>query len=153
MVAPLAQDRRLYLYTVQWVPCGILFAMNKRILIVEDEPDLREAMVEVLTEAGFHVSVATDGLSGLESAISEKPDLILMDLMMPIMDGHEMLRRLRQDPWGRSAHVVVLSAMDDVSNIGHAHEGKLEDYIIKAHTSLEELVKKVREFIVTADSN
>lgn len=126
--------------------------MNKHILIVEDEPDLREAMVEVLTEAGFNVSAAGDGSSGLETAVAEKPDLILMDLMMPIMDGHEMLRRLRLDPWGRNAHVVVLSAMDDVNNIGHAHEGKLEDYIIKAHTSLDELVNKVREFIATADS-
>lgn len=126
--------------------------MNKHILIVEDEPDLREAMVEVLTEAGFNVSAAADGAQGLDFAIAEKPDLILMDLMMPIMDGHEMLRRLRLDPWGRSAHVVVLSAMDDVNNIGHAHEGKLEDYIIKAHTSLDELVNKVREFIALADS-
>lgn len=125
--------------------------MNKNILIVEDEPDLREAMVEALTEAGFNVSAAPDGATGLEVAIGEKPDLILMDLMMPIMDGHEMLRRLRQDPWGRNAHVVVLSAMDDVNNIGHAHEGKLVDYIIKAHTSLDELVKKVREFIVITD--
>ena len=126
--------------------------MNKQILIVEDEPDLREAMVEVLTEAGFNVSAAGNGAEGLQTAIAEKPDLILMDLMMPIMDGHEMLKRLRQDPWGRNAHVVVLSAMDDVNNIGHAHEGKLEDYIIKAHTSLDELVNKVREFVALNDS-
>lgn len=126
--------------------------MNKLILIVEDEPDLREAMVEAITEAGFNVSAAPDGATGLDMAIAEKPDLILMDLMMPIMDGHEMLTRLRQDPWGRNAHVVVLSAMDDVNNIGHAHEGKLLDYIIKAHTSLDELVKKVREFVVITDN-
>lgn len=122
--------------------------MNKHILIVEDEPDLREAMVEALTEGGFNVSAAPDGAVGLDFAITEKPDLILMDLMMPVMDGHEMLRRLRLDPWGQHAHVVVLSAMDDVSNIGHAHEAKLVDYIIKAHTSLDELVKKVREFVL-----
>ncbi|MES2749468.1 MAG: response regulator transcription factor [Patescibacteria group bacterium] len=122
--------------------------MSKHILIVEDEPDLREAMVEALTEGGFNVSAAPDGATGLEFAVAEKPDLILMDLMMPIMDGHEMLRRLRQDPWGQTAHVVVLSAMDDVANIGHAHEAKLEDYIVKAHTSLDELVKRVKELIV-----
>jgi len=122
--------------------------MNKHILIVEDEPDLREAMVEVFTEDGFKVSTANDGALGLECAITLKPDLILMDLMMPVMNGHEMLRRLREDPWGRNAHVVVLSAMDDVQNIGQAHEGKLEDYIIKAHTSLEELLKKVKELII-----
>ncbi len=127
--------------------------MNKNILIVEDEPDLREAMVEALTEAGFNVSAAPDGAIGLEFAIAEKPDLILMDLMMPVMDGHEMLRRLRLDPWGVTAHVVVLSAMDDVSNIGHAHEAKLEDYIIKAHTSLDELVKKISALMIKQQSN
>ncbi len=152
MVAPGNAPACVYLHIVDIICCDILFVMNKHILVVEDEPDLREAMVEVLVEAGFNVSAAPDGSAGLESAIAEKPDLILMDLMMPIMDGHEMLRRLRQDPWGRSAHVVVLSAMDDVSNIAQAHEGKLEDYIIKAHTSLEELVKKVREFIAINDS-
>jgi CheY-like chemotaxis protein len=127
--------------------------MNKHILIVEDESDLREAMVEIFTEDGFNVSAAQDGAAGLEMAIAEKPDMILMDLMMPVMDGHEMLKRLRQDPWGRTAHVVVLSAMDDVQNIGQAHEGKLEDYIIKAHTSLEELVKKVKELSLARNPN
>lgn len=127
--------------------------MNKHVLIVEDEPDLREAMAEALTEAGFNISAAPDGAVGLEIAITEKPDLILMDLMMPVMDGHEMLRRLRQDPWGQHAHVVVLSAMDDVNNIGRAHEAKLVDYIIKAHTSLDELVKKVQGFILARENN
>lgn len=126
--------------------------MDKHILLVEDEADLREAMVEALTEGGFSVSAASDGAVGLEIAILEKPDMIIMDLMMPVMDGHEMLRRLRLDPWGRTAHVVVLSAMDDVSNIGHAHEAKIEDYIIKAHTSLDELVKKVRQLILARES-
>lgn len=125
--------------------------MNKHILVVEDESDLREAMVEVLTEAGFNVSAAQNGAQGLDVAIVEKPDLILMDLMMPVMDGHEMLKRLRLDPWGRNAHVVVLSAMDDVNNIGHAHEGKILDYIIKAHTSLDELVKQIKGFIAARD--
>ena len=121
--------------------------MDKTILIVEDEVDLREAMSEALTEAGFTVTTATNGAEGLKFATDSHPDLILMDLMMPIMNGQEMLKQLRLDPWGRNAHVVVLSAMDDVNNIGHAHEGKILDYIIKAHTSLDELVKQVRMLI------
>lgn len=122
---------------------------TKRILIVEDEADLREAMAEVLTEVGFEVITADNGAKGLELALSLKPDLILMDLMMPIMSGQEMLKKLREDIWGRSAHVAVLSAMDDVNNIGTAIEGKVLDYIVKAHTSLDELVKQVKNLVYT----
>lgn len=126
--------------------------MGKRILIVEDEPDLREAMIEVLEEAGFEVFFAPNGQVGLDIALAEHPDLILLDLMMPIMNGQEMLARLRNDPWGKSAHVVVLSAMDDVQNIGQAYEKGLLDYIIKAHTGLAELVNKVRTLVYTENT-
>lgn len=124
--------------------------MNKRILIVEDETDLREAMAEALDEAGFTIFTAADGAAGLALAKTEQPDLILLDLMMPIMGGQEMLGHLREDPWGRYANVVILSAMDDVSHIANAHEGKILDYIIKGHTSLDELVKEVRLLVLTA---
>lgn len=123
--------------------------MNKKILIVEDEQDLREAMAEALDEAGFTIVTAPDGAVGLDKAKTEHPDLILLDLMMPVMNGQEMLSQLREDPWGRYANVVILSAMDDVSHIANAHEGKILDYIIKAHTSLDELVKEVRMLVLT----
>lgn len=122
--------------------------MDKHILIVEDEPDIREAVTEAMEEAGFRVSVAENGSIGLTKAIEEKPDLILLDIVMPIMDGHETLKKLRQDPWGKSVKVVMLTSMDDVSNIGSAHESSINGYIIKAHSSLDEIVKKVREFIL-----
>jgi DNA-binding response OmpR family regulator len=112
--------------------------------VVEDEADIREAMIDAMTEAGFSVLTAKDGEEGLALAKAEHPDLILLDLVMPIMDGHEMLRRLRQDPWGQTARVIVLTSMDDVSNVASAHTGSITDYIIKAHTSLEDLVKQVR---------
>ncbi|MCD5381661.1 MAG: response regulator transcription factor [Candidatus Pacebacteria bacterium] len=118
--------------------------MDKRILIIEDEPDIREAMAEAVEQAGFQVSTAENGQVGFAKAIEEKPDLILLDIIMPIMDGHETLRKLRQDPWGQSARVIMLTSMDDVQNIGSAHENKITDYIIKAHSSLDEIVAKVR---------
>lgn len=118
-------------------------------LIVEDEPDIREAMAEAVTQAGFAVSVAPDGSVGLESALAEQPDLILLDLIMPVMDGHTMLKKLRQDPWGQHAKVVVLTSMDDVQNVAGAHEGHITDYIIKAHSSLDEIVQKVRMAVHT----
>ena len=118
--------------------------MDTRILIVEDEPDIREAMAEAITEAGFTVSIAENGAIGLEKALSEHPDLILLDIVMPIMDGHKMLEKLRLDSWGKQTPVIVLTSMDDVKNIALAHEGVITDYIIKAHSSLDDIVKKVK---------
>lgn len=123
--------------------------MEKHILVVEDEPDIREAMAEAVAQAGFKVSTAENGLLGLKKAIEEKPDLILLDIVMPIMDGHEALKKLRQDPWGRSVKVIMLTSMDDVRNIGSAHEEKITDYIIKAHSSLDEILTKIRTVIFT----
>lgn len=118
--------------------------MTKNILIIEDEVDIREAMAEAVQDAGFNVTTAANGAIGLSLALEQKPDLILLDIIMPIMDGHETLKKLREDEWGRNAKVIVLTAMDDVINIASAHEGSITDYIIKAHSSLDDIVKKVR---------
>lgn len=121
--------------------------MDKRVLIVEDEPDIREAMAEAVADAGFTVTTAENGSVGYDKAIEEKPDVILLDIVMPIMDGHETLQKLRQDPWGQHVKVVMLTSMDDVQNIATAHEGGITDYLIKAHSSLDEIVNKVRETV------
>lgn len=118
--------------------------MQKKVLVVEDEIDIREAMAEAIAEAGFEVSTAENGAVGLEKALAEKPDLILLDLIMPIMDGHQTLKKIREDAWGRNAKVIILTAMDDVTNVASAYEDSISDYIIKAHSSLDEIVKKVR---------
>lgn len=119
--------------------------MEKRILVVEDEPDIREAIAEQLTDAGFVVYQAENGEVGLAKALEHEPDLILLDIKMPIMNGQEVLAKLRQDPWGQRAKVIMLTSMDDTRNIATAHQGDIADYIIKAHHSLEEILAKVRE--------
>jgi DNA-binding response OmpR family regulator len=123
--------------------------MEKHILIIEDEIDIREAMAEAANQDGFKVSTAENGKVGLEKALAEQPDLILLDIKMPIMDGHETLQKLREDPWGRSAKVMMLTSMDDIKNIWETHEGGITDYVIKAHSSLEEIMSKVRLAIYT----
>ena len=127
----------------------ILLDMDKRILIIEDEPDIREAMAEAITQAGYEALTAENGQVGLEMALAERPDIILLDIIMPIMDGHQMLAKLRIHPWGKSVKVIMLTSMDDVKNIGMAHEGSITDYIIKAHSSLDEIVRKVKMAIYT----
>jgi DNA-binding response OmpR family regulator len=123
--------------------------MEKHILVIEDEVDLREAMMDALGEEGYRVTGAENGQVGLDIALRDHPDMILLDLMMPVMDGQEMFKRLRTDEWGRTANVVILTAMDDVHNIGLAHEEKPLDYFIKAHHSLDDLVKQIRLLIYT----
>ena len=123
--------------------------MNKTILVVEDEIDIREAISETLTDAGFTVLTAGNGKEGLEKAILEQPDLILLDIVMPEMDGHETLEKLRADPWGLTAKVIMLTSMDGVMNVAQAHEQSISDYIIKSHHSLDEIVKKVKIALVS----
>lgn len=118
--------------------------MNKKILVVEDEKDLREAMADALTVAGYTVVAAENGERGLSEAFTHEPDLILLDLNMPVMDGFAMLEKLRAHPWGRKAKVVILSSLDDVKSIASAHTDKITDYFIKSNFSLKELVNKVR---------
>ncbi len=118
--------------------------MQKKILIIEDEPDIREALADAITSAGYEVDTAPNGSEGLDKAIASQPDLILLDLIMPVMGGKEALAKLRQDPWGRKARVVILTAMDDVSNVATTHEYNIVDYIIKSHASLDEILNKVR---------
>lgn len=121
--------------------------MGKSILIIEDEKDIRDALAEGITQAGFSVSMAENGLVGLEKALKDHPDLILLDIIMPIMDGHQFLDKLRQDAWGKKAKIITLTSMDDVKNIATAHDGEILDYIIKAHHSLDEIIKKIKLLI------
>lgn len=124
--------------------------MKRSLLIVEDEADIREAMADYFDQLDYRVLEAQDGQEALDKALAEHPDVILLDLRMPVMDGQETLKQLRQDPWGRNAKVVVMSAMDDVKNIGTAYESGITEYVIKGDMSLEEMAAKVREVILTA---
>jgi len=122
----------------------------KTILIVDDEEDLRSVTAEALKRDGFNVVTAIDGEVGLSEALKYKPDLILLDVVMPVMDGLEMLKKLREDSWGKSANVIILSAHDDIKSVGNAYDNEISNYIIKADSSLGEIVAKVHEVLKTA---
>ncbi len=121
--------------------------MAKKILVVDDDTDLREALDSALTDAGFETLTANDGAEGLRIALENKPDLILLDIMMPTKTGHEMLGALRRDPWGKTAPVIFLTNFDDATNIAQGFEQKGNEYIIKSSTSLDSIVKKVKQYL------
>jgi len=119
---------------------------QKKILVVEDHPALSQALMEKLTAEGFEAIQARDGEEGLTMAFMEHPDLILLDIIMPKVDGATMLKQLRADAWGSSVPVVVLS---NVEFFGGTEESDLSsevsDYLIKTKSSLEDVLKKVKE--------
>jgi DNA-binding response OmpR family regulator len=120
---------------------------QKKVLIVEDEIALLHLLAEQLNKQGLFVFEAKNGLEGLRTALETKPDLILLDLAMPEMNGIEMLKKLRQDPWGKGAKVLVLSNFSDNDKIAEVLEQGSFEYILKSDWNLERLLTKVNQVL------
>jgi DNA-binding response OmpR family regulator len=119
--------------------------LNKKILIVEDEAPLRNAVTDILSFEGFTVFQAKNGQEGLDLALKEHPDLILLDLMMPIMDGLTMLEKLRQDAeFGKTAAVILLTNINDPEKVAMATEAGSYDFLVKSDWNIEDVVKKIK---------
>lgn len=84
--------------------------MAKRVLLAEDEPNIVESLTFLLGKAGFDVATETDGRAALETALASSPDVVILDVMLPGLDGFEILRRLRADPRGARLRIVMLTA-------------------------------------------
>ena len=124
---------------------------QKTILVVEDEKSLRDAIVDILRLKNFNPLEAQDGNEGVEIALAKHPDLILLDLIMPVMDGMTALKKIRADAWGASVPVVILT------NLSATSEQLVEDmvthkpmhYLIKSDWKLHDVVKKIDEVLET----
>lgn len=119
--------------------------MAKKILVIEDEPSLCQALCTKLSSGGFSVLKANNGQEGLETAIKEKPDLILLDIIMPIMDGITMLEKLREDEWGKNVPVIILTNLSDDQKVMEAIKQGSYDYLIKSNWSIIEVMDKIKE--------
>ena len=120
---------------------------DKKVLIVDDDADLREVLKDKITAAGFNVITAKDGKEGLETALKEHPALILLDIIMPVMDGKEMLKTLRADDWGKDAQVVMLTNVEDMEAVSEAVGGGSFDYIVKTDWDLDSVVARVEDHL------
>lgn len=118
--------------------------MNK-ILIIEDEQTLLNILVDKFTNEGFQVFSAINGKEGLESALINHPEIILLDIVMPVMDGMTMLSKLRKDPWGKEAKVLFLTNLSNAEKVNESVEKGVFDYLIKCDMTIDSIVKKVRE--------
>ena len=117
--------------------------MSQKILIIEDDRFLRELMSKKLVGEGYQISEATDGEEGVRSVKSEKPDLVLLDLILPGIDGFEVLARIKQDPEIAQTPVIVLSNLGQKEDIERGIKLGAVDYLIKAHFTPGEIVDKI----------
>ena len=117
-----------------------------KILVIDDEPNIVQTLQDRLEMNEYIVVTAGNGKEGLEIALIEEPDIILLDVIMPIMDGHEMLEALRKHPEGKDIAVIMLTARSQTKDITRANACGIEDYIVKPF-DLSELLEKIESIV------
>ncbi len=119
--------------------------MAKKILFIEDEAALQKSLGDLLREKGFEVISAVDGETGLRLAKESFPDLILLDLILPRMHGLKLLKKLKEDENTKNIPVIILTNLENISDIEKAIELGATTYLVKANYSLEEIAEKVKK--------
>jgi two-component system, cell cycle response regulator DivK len=120
--------------------------MSKRILVVDDQEDLRGVLRDLLTGSGYTVIEAADGEAGVANANSDHPDLILMDIQMPVIDGYEATRRIKADPALKTTPVVAVSSFAMKGDEEKARAAGCDHYVTKPYSPMQ-LLRLVRGFL------
>ncbi len=119
---------------------------NKKILVVEDEIAMQKALVDKLARNGFRTVTADDGETGLKTALNEHPDLIIIDIIMPKIDGISMVKKLREDTkWGANVPVIMLTNLSDPDSVSEVAEYGVFDFLVKTDWKLDDVVALVKE--------
>jgi len=124
---------------------------KKQILLVDDDPDFVEAVRVIVESGGYDVQVAYDGQEGLEAVAENKPDLIVLDVMMPVMNGHEACAKLKGDETTKEIPIILLTAVADrVTTSTYTHrdmlESEAEDYMPKP-VEPQELLERIKSWL------
>lgn len=119
----------------------------KKVLIVEDEKDLAKIYNEVFSMDGFEVINAYDGKQGLQMALEQHPDVVLLDIMLPIMSGLEVLKTLKSDPLTNAIPVILLTNVSDEAVVTQGFQEQADGYIIKATESPTQIKEEVKTIL------
>ena len=117
------------------------------IMVAEDDETLLKVMANAITDEGFDVIKAVDGQEALDKALKEHPDLIILDVLMPVMDGLTMLKKLRKDEWGKNAYVLILTNVDpsdDLLNEASRYP-YMSSYYMKSQYGVREIIDIAKE--------
>ncbi|MEI8188023.1 MAG: response regulator [Candidatus Saccharibacteria bacterium] len=119
----------------------------QKIVIVEDDKPIREMYEFKIKSAGYDVHTASDGLEGLSTVENVRPDLILLDIKMPIMNGDEMLKKLRETKWGSSVKVIILTNLSKDEAPAILKLLHVDRYVVKAHFTPTEIIDIIKEVL------
>ncbi len=119
----------------------------KKILVVEDDKFLRELISTKLRKEGFDVLEVFDGEEGIKEIKKEKPDLVLLDLILPGIDGYEVLARKKEDPAVASIPVIILSNLGQREEVEKGLKLGASDFLIKAHFTPGEIIEKIKSIL------
>ena len=120
--------------------------MGRHILVVEDQEDNRQILRDLLGNAGYELSEAENGQEALSAITRRRPDLILMDIQLPVMDGYEATRRIKSDPATTSIPIIVVTSYALSGDEGKARSAGCDAYVTKPY-SPRQLLAKVKEFL------
>lgn len=121
--------------------------MKEKVLIVDDTEFYQKAYQNKLLSAGYIASVANNGVEALKALTNDKPDLILLDLMMPIMDGFKVLQTVKANPSLQNIPIIVFSAKGASDEISKALQAGANDFLVKATTTPNKVVEKIKEVL------
>lgn len=121
--------------------------MNSKILIVEDDKFLRELISQKLLKEGYEIDSAIDGEEGVKKIKETKPNLVLLDLILPGIDGFEVLSQMKTEPSVSSIPVIILSNLGQKEDVERGLKLGAVDYLIKAHFTPGEIVEKIKEIL------
>ncbi|HOW60911.1 MAG TPA: response regulator transcription factor [Candidatus Moranbacteria bacterium] len=119
----------------------------KKVLLVEDDPFIRDIYSVKFSQEGFEVSIAENGLEALKKIEESVPDVILLDIVMPYMDGMETLKNIRGKKEWKKIPVVMLTNISEKEKISESEDFGINDYLIKSHFTPSEVVQKVRNLL------
>ncbi|OHA00491.1 MAG: hypothetical protein A3C07_01395 [Candidatus Sungbacteria bacterium RIFCSPHIGHO2_02_FULL_47_11] len=116
-----------------------------KVLVVEDDVFMADLMMQELSNAGFEPVVARTGKEGFEKFVETKPDITLMDLLLPDQKGFDVVRQIRRQPNGVKAKIIILSNLSDETDTEEGKRLAVVDYLVKANTSLPEIVEHIKK--------
>lgn len=117
----------------------------KKILFIEDESALQKTFGEILSQEGYEMIPALDGETGLKMAKTKKPDLILLDLILPKVHGFDVLKQLKEDPETKEIPVIILTNLEGIGDVDKAIGLGATTYLVKAQYTLEEVLEKIKK--------
>lgn len=119
----------------------------QKVLVVEDEHAIRRALSIVFQREGFEVLEAKNGEEGLDIALRGRPHIIILDLVMPKMDGLTMVRKIRKDPWGKTVPIIIYSNLSRNEKIAEARELGITDFLSKTDFGLRDVLERVQQHL------